>query len=189
MSEAQEIIRRILRVNHAGEHGAVAIYSAQLARAKHAYPDLSPWLAETLNHEKEHRQRFFEAMPSRKAKPCRALSVWSIGGKLLGSFTALFGRSGIYICTAAVERTVHQHLEEQSEFLRRIDTPLAAIVNDIRAQEIEHLTYAEDRHNSTSLNARLLSAVIGAATECLILVSTRGDSFRLRSTLRNIQSS
>ncbi|HRE44597.1 MAG TPA: demethoxyubiquinone hydroxylase family protein, partial [Terricaulis sp.] len=57
------IIRRILRVNHAGEHGAVFIYSAQLARARRAYPDLIPWLEETLAHEQRHRARFYEAMP------------------------------------------------------------------------------------------------------------------------------
>jgi demethoxyubiquinone hydroxylase (CLK1/Coq7/Cat5 family) len=42
---ASQLIRRILRVNHAGEHGAVAIYSAQLAKVRRTHPDLVPWLA------------------------------------------------------------------------------------------------------------------------------------------------
>lgn len=77
------LIPRILRVNHAGEHGAVAIYSAQLAHARRAHPDLAPWLSETLAHEQTHRTRFREAMPSRAAKPCRMMFVWSFGGAAL----------------------------------------------------------------------------------------------------------
>ncbi len=96
------LIPRILRVNHAGEHGAVAIYSAQLAHARRAHPDLVAWLEETLSHEERHRARFREAMPSRAAKPCRPMFVWSFGGAALGALTAACGRTGIYVCTAAV---------------------------------------------------------------------------------------
>ena len=103
---------------------------AQLAKARRAYPDLTPWLEDTLAHEERHRARFREAMPSRAAKPCRLMSVWSFGGALLGAVTALTGRTGIYVCTAAVERTVHRHLVEQIAYLDRADPPLAAIVRD-----------------------------------------------------------
>ena len=54
----ERLIRRILRVNHAGEHGAVSIYSSQLRRAEHRFPALVPWLARTLEHEEEHRRLF-----------------------------------------------------------------------------------------------------------------------------------
>ena len=179
------LIPRILRVNHAGEHGAVAIYSAQLARARRAYPDLIPWLSETLAHEQKHRTR--EAMPTRTAKPCRLMFVWSFGGAALGALTALSGRTGIYVCTAAVERTVHRHLVEQIAFLERADPALAQIVRDILIEEDAHLAHAEAHHNAHGPFARALAALVSAATETLIFLSTRGDSLHLRRALAHAQ--
>jgi ubiquinone biosynthesis monooxygenase Coq7 len=178
------LIPRILRVNHAGEHGAVAIYSAQLSHARAKHPDLVPWLEQTLAHEETHRARFREAMPSRRAKPCRLMFVWSFGGAALGAITAACGRTGIYVCTAAVERTVHRHLVEQIAFLDRADPALAEIVRAILVEEDEHLAHAEAHHNKRGVFARMLSVFVEAATETLIFVSTRGDSLKLRSAMR-----
>lgn len=180
---SSRLIRRILRVNHAGEHGAVAIYSAQLARARRAYPDVAPWLEQTLEHENEHRARFRNAMPERDAKPCRLMSVWSLGGALLGVLTALSGRTGVYVCTAAVERTVHRHLVEQIAFLDRTDPALSQIVRDILVEEDAHLAFAEARHQPSGVFARVLGALVSGATETLIFISTRGDSLRLRAAM------
>lgn len=177
------IIRRILRVNHAGEHGAVAIYSSQLANARRTQTDLVPWLEETLVHEQRHRSLFREAMPIRAAKPCRMLFVWSFGGAVLGAVTALCGRTGIYVCTAAVERTVHRHLLEQIAFLDDADPLLAEIVREILVEEDAHLAHAEARHNPNGLFARLLGALVSAATETLIFLSTRGDSLSLKGAM------
>jgi ubiquinone biosynthesis monooxygenase Coq7 len=170
-------------VNHAGEHGAVAIYSAQLERARRAYPDLVPWLGETLGHERRHQTCFREAMPARAAKPCRTMFVWSFGGATLGALTAALGRNGVYVCTAAVERTVHKHLVEQIAFLDRADPPLAAIVRDILVEEDAHLAHAEANQARHSLFARSLGAIVSASTEALIVLSTRGDSLRLRAAM------
>lgn len=180
----QDAIRRILRVNHAGEHGAVAIYSTQLANARREHPDLVSWLEETLSHEERHEQRFRDAMPTRSAKPCRMMFIWSFGGAMLGALTAACGRTGIYVCTAAVERTVHRHLIEQIAFLDRADPPLAQIVRDILVEEDQHLAHAEAHHNARGFFARALSAIVSGATELLIFVSTRGDSLRLKSAMR-----
>lgn len=180
---ASRLVHRIIRVNHAGEHGAVAIYSAQLANARRAQSDLVPWLEETLSHEQRHRSLFREAMPSRGAKPCRMMFLWSYGGAVLGALTAVCGRTGIYICTAAVERTVHRHLVEQIAFLDEADPPLAHIVRDILVEEDAHLAHAEARHNPNGMFARLLGVLISAATEVLIFLSTRGDSLRLKGAM------
>ncbi|HJR57612.1 MAG TPA: demethoxyubiquinone hydroxylase family protein [Rhizomicrobium sp.] len=188
MIETDQVIRRILRVDHAGEHGAVAIYSAQIARAPAGKNDLLAWLQETLGHEQRHRDAFRAAMPSRAAKPCRALAVWSVGGRWLGRVSALFGTLGIMVCTAAVERTVHRHLVEQIAFLRRHDGELADIVCSILSEEKEHLAFAEANHNDNGCFARLFSWMVSLTTELMILISTRGDSFRLKAVLRKASS-
>jgi len=178
-SEPLQVVRRILRVNHAGEHGAVAIYSAQIAQLSRSNPTLGDWLAETLSHEQSHRAAFREAMPARAAKPCRALWVWNIGGASLGWMTATMGASAVMACTAAVERTVHGHLVEQALLLDRIDPELAALVRSIQVEEDEHLAYAEARHDRATLFAKVVSSVVTFATAALIALSTRGDSLRL----------
>ena len=183
-SKQARIIRRILRVNHSGEHGAIAIYNSQIRRAEKHYPDILPWLKETLRHEVRHRDAFLNAMLSRNAKPCRALYIWKYGGAILGGFTALFGRLGVMVCTSAVERTVHQHLTEQIAFLNDADQELALIVQDVLREEEQHLYEADAQHDPSSFMARLLSFVVASATEVLIYISTRGDSLRLRSAMR-----
>jgi ubiquinone biosynthesis monooxygenase Coq7 len=180
---ADRLIRRILRVNHAGEHGAISIYSAQIGRLGREHSDLMMWLDETRDHERSHRRAFLEAMPSRGAKPCRALAVWSVGGWLLGSLTAALGRDGIMACTVAVERTVHGHLQQQIAYLTRHDPTLAELVVDIQRDEQGHLEYAQSHLADGSALGQVLSPIISCATEILIAISTRGDSLRLQRAL------
>lgn len=172
-------IRRILKVNHAGEYGAIRIYRAQLWFARHFYPDLVEFLEETLGHEVNHCAMFRNAMYPRSARPCRVMSLWGNGGFVLGAFTALLGSRGIWICTAAVEATVHQHLEHQLSFLVTTDPELHALISDIQQEELMHLTHAEQHMGGSSAWSRLLSACIATATEVLIWLSTWGDSTRM----------
>jgi ubiquinone biosynthesis monooxygenase Coq7 len=183
MTPDERTIRRILTVNHAGEHGAVSIYSAQIRRMGRRHPELRAWLEDVLEHEREHRAAFLDSMSSRGAEPCCSMGVWSRGGWSLGWICALFGPPGVMACTAAVERTVHRHMDEQIVFLADRDPALAGLIQGIQRQEFDHLAFAEARIVSKSLISRLLEPVVAACTEAIILLSTRGDSLRLRRAL------
>jgi ubiquinone biosynthesis monooxygenase Coq7 len=135
----------IVRVNHAGEFGAIRIYSTQNAIAARLYPDVAPALADMLTHEREHCAAFRDAMPARGSRPCRVMSLWSWGGALLGLATALMGRQAIWICTAAVEAAVHRHLGDELHFLKERDTELTGVILAIRQEELSHLHHAEAR--------------------------------------------
>lgn len=182
------LVQRVLRVNHAGEQGAISIYGAQISRARHSYPDLLQWLEETLEHEKRHRSTFLELMSTRDTVPCPVVSVWSIGGACLGAVTGLFGRSGVLVCTAAVERTVHKHLIHQIAYLSGRDDELADCIRRIQLEENTHLAFAEAHHDPRALFARWLSSVVAIVTEILIWIATRGDSSRLSAELRKMQN-
>ena len=110
-------VARIVRVDHAGEYGAIRIYGAQIRVARWLYPDIVPDLTHMLEHELKHCAIFSAAMLTRNSRPCRLVSLWSMGGSVLGFLTALLGRQGIWTCTAAVEATVHRHLDDQLRFL------------------------------------------------------------------------
>jgi ubiquinone biosynthesis monooxygenase Coq7 len=184
IKDQRRIVQRILRVNHAGEQGAISIYGAQIALAKARYPDLLLWLEETLGHEKRHRRTFLDLMPARATTPCPVASVWSVGGAILGFVTALLGRHGVIVCTAAVERTVHKHFVEQIAFLAGRDEELADSIRKVQVEEDQHLAFAEERHDPQAPVARLPSGVIAIVTEALIFIATRGDSMRLNAALR-----
>src|SRR4029450_11479736 len=109
-------IARIVRVNHAGEFGAIRIYSAQILVAKRFWPGCVPSLSEMLGHERTHCAAFRSIMPERQSRPCRVMQFWSWGGWLLGFVTALLGPQGIWACTAAVEAGVAPHPGGQPSF-------------------------------------------------------------------------
>jgi ubiquinone biosynthesis monooxygenase Coq7 len=176
-------IARIVRVNHAGEFGAIRIYSAQISVATWRCPDIVPDLATMLRHEKTHCAAFFAAMPARNSRPCRIMSLWSWSGWLLGFFTALAGRRTIWICTAAVEAAVHRHLDDQLHFLEGRDAGLSAIILSIREEELAHLHHAEDQIKSPGPASRLIHRLITYATDAVIWLSTWGDSTRMARAL------
>jgi len=176
-------IARILKVNHAGEHGAIRIYRSQIAIARWRCPDIVPELEEMLAHEVSHRARFAEAMPSRHAQPCRMLFLWGIGGRLLGSGTALLGRNAIWACTAAVEEAVHRHLNDQLTFLSCRDQELYTLIASIKSEELSHLDHAEESLTSHGPIVRMLRRSIDTVTEVLIFLSTSGDSLRMSREL------
>lgn len=180
----RSIPARILRVNHGGEHGAIRIYRAQIAMAKFRAPDLLPFLHGTLAHEQEHLFRFRALMPDRVAKPCRLMWIWSVGGLLLGGATGLLGRKAILVCTEAVERTVHRHLDEQLAWLGERDPVMSDTIRDIQQQELGHMTFAARAMGKVDPFTQALRGLIAIATESLIWLSTRGDSLRLAREIR-----
>lgn len=175
------IAARILRVNHGGEHGAISIYTAQIAMARLRAPDLLPFLREALEHERTHRRRFRELMPTREAKPCRMMWIWGVGGGVLGLVTGVLGRETILACTEAVETTVHRHLDDQIRWADGRDEGLRGVIADIQTEEVGHIDWAVGQRQGRGF--RWLSTLIERLTEALIWVSTRGDSHRLAREL------
>ncbi len=181
--DPQLTVRRILKVNHAGEFGAIRIYGAQITVARHLFPDIVPALEEMRADEIDHCRLFREAMPARGARPCRIMSLWSLGGYVLGALTALGGRNTVWICTEAVESTVHRHLEDQLAFLADRDPQLHALIASIQQQELAHLREAESRQQGRGLAHALLLPLVSGLTDLMIWLSTWGDSSRMRADM------
>ena len=176
-------ISRILRVNHAGEYGAIRIYSAQLALTGRA-ADTQPFLHETLSHEREHLKKFADLMPSRGTRPCGALPLWGLGGSVLGLLTVGLGRNAVLTCTEAVERSVHRHLDQQLAWLVERDPALAQTIREIQCEELGHLTFAVNSRTADGWGLQALDRLVTAATEVLIWLSTYGASARMARDLQ-----
>ncbi|MDO3433668.1 demethoxyubiquinone hydroxylase family protein [Rhizobium sp. CBN3] len=175
-------VRRILKVNHAGEFGAIRIYGAQIWMARRLFPEIVSALREMRDDEIEHCRLFRDAMPSRNAKPCRVMAFWSLGGYLLGFLTALGGRNMVWICTEAVESTVHRH-EDQLAFLKTRDRELHGLIASIQEEELAHLREAERNQTRRGIGHALLLPVVAALTDLMIWLSTWGDSSWMRAEM------
>lgn len=152
-----------LRSDHAGECGAVAIYSGILAITRDE--EVRQFAMAHRETEREHRQFFDDWMPRRYQS--RLLAVWRAAGWLLGAFSALFGRNSVYRTITAVETFVETHYEEQ--VVKMQDIPeLAALTDRLRqfcAEEIEHRDDAANRLTPTAgVIARLWSQVVGGGS-------------------------
>ena len=174
-------IANILRVDHAGERGAIAIYQAQIWVARRSATDLQEFLATSIDDERRHLMVFEQLMRDRDIIPCRTLSFWGLGGFLLGFTTSLLGRDAILVCTEAVERTVHRHLVDQMDWLATRDVEIVTAITSIQAEELAHLQFAQGERKDLgdALGLRVLDTLVAASTEALIWVSTYGASSRM----------
>jgi ubiquinone biosynthesis monooxygenase Coq7 len=176
-ADAQEFsrtVRQILRVNYAGEYGAVRIYGAQIAMARLFHPRAVSFLQETVQHERRHAQAFRKLMPA-------ATPLWGLGGSLLGAITGLFGANAMMICTEAVERTVHAHLNRQLAYLGNRDGELSSVIAAIRDEEVGHHDEAKAQQTSSGPGLRALDWMVAKMTAFLIWCSTYGALTRMKN--------
>jgi ubiquinone biosynthesis monooxygenase Coq7 len=178
------VVSRILRVNHAGEFGAIRIYQAQIAMTRWRAPSLLPPLCGILGQEKRHLERFRSLMPARDARPCGALPLWGLGGSVLGLVTGSLGREAVLVCTEAVERTVHFHLQDQLAWLAATDAELSTAIAEIMTEELGHLAFAREGRQSRGAWTAMLDRLVAAATAALIWLSTYGALGRMQRDLQ-----
>ncbi len=160
----------ILRVNHAGEQGAICIYSGQLLAAYLTAPSMRRELLEFREDERRHKQIFHEELARRGRKRCRSYWLCAVGGFTLGIITGLLGRRAIATTTMAVERVVLRHLEWQIAQLNGKDAAAVAAIEAIVADEREHHDSSRDASQEDSVLSRILIAVVSFSTEAVIWI-------------------
>ena len=130
-------IARMLRVDQAGEYGAVRIYAGQMAvmgsRAPH-----SAEVAHMAAQEAEHREAFDALLARRGARPTALQPLWHVAGFALGAATALIGPEAAMACTAAIETEIEAHYGRQLDELGDDDPELSGLIAKARAEEMEH---------------------------------------------------
>lgn len=166
--DPSELGNRILKVDHAGEQGAICVYRAQWAIAALTAPSMREQLADFLLHEKRHRSIFGAAMMERGLSRCRSYVLCSIGGYLLGAVTALLGRKAIAATTIAIESVVLRHLAEQRDMLATVDPEAAGIIGTIVEDEQFHHDRSLDEIDVDRPWLSGLRAIVRQATESVI---------------------
>ncbi len=169
---AERTVHNIIKVDHAGEHGAIGIYQGQIVVSRLLNPSLVPALKDLLRHEWEHFRVFDKHARARGVRKCRLFPLWRVGGVVLGVVTALLGKNGIGTCTSAVETVVVEHLKQQILYLRTVDSDLMSDIEAILVEELAHRDMGEEISRPGPFNRFLASAIRGC-TETAIWASMR----------------
>ena len=172
---ARARLAEILRVDHAGELGAVAIYQGQQAVFGAARRDLpiTGQLAEMQAHEAVHLAAFDKLLTERGVRPTLLTPLWRMAGFALGAGTALMGEKAAHACTEAVESVIEGHYGEQVKELSEHEPALAQALSGYRDDELAHRDQAVAGGAREAAGYRLLSAVIGAGCRAAIRLAEK----------------
>lgn len=170
-------ITRMLRVDQAGEYGAVRIYQGQLAvLGKTA---IAPTLQHMLEQEEHHLATFNRLVGERRVRPTALQPIWHVAGFALGAGTALMGEKAAMACTVAVEEAIDEHYAEQVARLdARKDTDAAEpelrdTCEKFRLEELEHRATGLEHGAENAPGYPLLSAAIKTGSKLAIWLSSR----------------
>ena len=168
-------LAEILRVDHAGELGAVSIYRGQravFATAKGG-AGMEATLGEMEGHEAVHLAAFDKLLTERQVRPTVFAPLWRAAGFALGAGTALMGEKAAHACTEAVESVIEQHYAGQIEELETREPELAAELSRFRDEELAHKDQAEAAGAKDAPGYGILSAVIRAGCKAAIKISEK----------------
>jgi ubiquinone biosynthesis monooxygenase Coq7 len=168
---ADEIVRRMIRVDHAGEYGAARIYAGQLAVLGRS--QAAPALRHMAAQEERHLAAFDKLVVARRVRPTALSPLWHVAGWMLGAATAALGERAAMACTVAVETVIDEHYAGQIARLGTSEPALAASLQEFRQNEIEHRDTALSHGAEEAPAYALLSAAIKAGSRLAIWLSTR----------------
>ena len=172
---SKKILEEIIRVDHAGERGAIKIYEGQLLALKTVKQDenLRNIIEEMKKHEQEHLEYFEQEIQKRKIKPTYLLPLWDLMGIGLGFGTALLGKKAAMLCTASVEEVIEDHYENQLKKLGNDEMNLKAKIEKFKKDEINHKNIAYNSGASNKGFYSIMDKVIRTGSKIAITISEK----------------
>ncbi len=164
---------RIIKVNHAGEHGAICIYTGQIHMARLTARSMVAELIDYRSHEQRHRAIFWAELQRRSRPRCRSYWLCGLGGYMLGLITGILGAGAIAATTVAVESVVLRHLQEQVLALRGTDEAAVSAISAIVAEEQQHHDRSASHVVAGSFWSQTLTPIVSASTEAVIWLGMR----------------
>ncbi len=168
-------LHEIIRVDHAGERGAIKIYEGQLLALKTVVKDdsLKNVIEEMKEHEKEHLEYFEKEINKRKIKPTYFLPLWDLMGVTLGFGTALLGKKMAMLCTASVEEVIESHYEKQLEKIGLDEKELKEKIKKFKKDETMHKNIAYDLGATNKGVYVLMDKIIKTGSKIAINISEK----------------
>ena len=171
----KKILEEIIRVDHAGERGAIKIYEGQLLALKTIKQDesLKDTIEEMKEQEKEHLEYFEKEIQKRKIKPTYLLPLWDVMGVALGFGSALLGKKATMLCTASVEEVIDEHYKNQLKKLGNDEKGLKKKIEKFKEDEINHKNIAYKSGATNKGLYSIMDKVIRTGSKIAITISEK----------------
>ncbi len=131
----------LMRVNHAGEVSAQALYRGQALTAK--LETVRSQMNEAAIEEIDHLAWCEARLHELNNHPSLLNPFWYAGSWLIGAFAGLIGDQWSLGFVAETERQVTQHLERHLHQIPPTDQKTKAILSQMKTDEIAHAEMAE----------------------------------------------
>ena len=171
----KKYLEEIIRVDHAGERGAIKIYEGQLLALKtfKQDEDLKRQIEEMKEHEKEHYEFFENEIRKRKISPTKFLPLWDVLGVTLGFGTAMMGKKATMLCTASVEEVIGDHYKNQTYKINDDEIELKNKILKFRDDELSHKDIAYECGATKTGLFGVLDKVIKTSSRIAITISEK----------------
>jgi len=168
-------VEGFIRVNHAGERGAIKIYEGQLLALNTLIKDddLKKKIEEMKVHEKEHCDYFENEIKKRNIKPTKFLSLWDLLGVGLGFGSTILGRKAAMLCTASVEEVIDEHYSDQIKQLESDEKKLKEKIIKFREDELLHKDIAYKEGATKKGVYSILDKIIKTGSKIAINISEK----------------
>ena len=168
-------IEEFIRVDHAGERGAVKIYEGQLLALNTFVKDddLKKTIEEMKVHEKEHCDFFEKEIKRRKINPTKLLPLWDLLGVSLGFGSTLLGKKAAMLCTASVEEVIDEHYLSQIKQLGNNEKNLKKKITKFRQDELSHKDIAYEKGATKKGPYSILDLLIKTGSKIAINISEK----------------
>jgi len=168
-------IEEFIRVDHAGERGAIKIYEGQLLALNTFIKDdsLKKTIEEMKEHEKEHCDFFENEINKRNINPTKLLPLWDLLGVGLGFGSALLGKKAAMLCTASVEEIIDKHYLNQIKQLGNDEKILKKKIVKFRTDELNHKDIAYKKGATKKGVYSILDKIIKTSSKIAINISEK----------------
>ena len=168
-------IEGFIRVDHAGERGAIKIYEGQLLALNTFVKDenLKKTIEKMKKHEKEHLDFFSKEIKKRKIKPTKLLPLWDVLSVGLGFSSAIMGKKAAMLCTASVEEVIDKHYQNQINQLHSNEKVLKEKIKKFRDDELHHKNIAYENGASKEGLYLILDKIIKTGSKVAISISEK----------------
>ena len=168
-------LEEIIRVDHAGERGAIKIYEGQLLALKTIKQDddLKDKIEKMKAQEKEHLEYFEKEIQKRKIKPTYLLPLWDLMSVSLGFGTALLGKKAAMLCTASVEEVIENHYQNQLKKIGDDEKDLKEKIEKFKKDETSHKNTAYDSGATNKGLYSIMDKIIQTGSRIAITISEK----------------
>tara|TARA_Y100000996_G_C22424701_1_gene602974 strand:- start:78 stop:608 length:531 start_codon:yes stop_codon:yes gene_type:complete len=175
MQNSKNKIEEFIRVDHAGERGAVKIYEGQLLALNTVIKDddLKKLIEEMKSHEKEHCDFFEKEIKKRNITPTKLLPLWDLLGVGLGFGSTLLGKKAAMLCTASVEEVIDKHYQNQIDQLDSSEKELKKNIIRFREDELHHKNIAYEKGATKKGFYSIMDKLIKTGSKIAINISEK----------------